>query len=275
MISPPRNQHQDTASMTLNITNRLVNQVRDLASRAGVEIMEIYNTGFEVGAKADNSPVTEADLRAEFLITRGIREEIGSNLPIVGEEAVAAGNIPDVTGTPFWLVDALDGTKEFVKKGSEFTVNIALVENAKPVIGVVHAPAIQETYWGSPLGAVSETGGSQPSPISCRRPPADGLTALVSKSHKTPEVDEYLSKLTIKKEISAGSSLKFCRVAAGQADIYPRMGRTMEWDTAAAHAVLAAAGGSVEKVDGTPLRYGKPGFENPDFIAFGNRSNGT
>ncbi len=255
--------------MTINITNHFINQVRDLAARAGKEIMEIFNAGFTVETKADKSPVTEADRRAETLITNAIREEITSSFPIVGEEAVAAGNIPDVGGTPFWLVDALDGTKEFIKKGPEFTVNIALIENARPVLGVVHAPALKSAYWGSPLGAFAETGGSQPAAISCRRPPADGLVAFVSKSHKTPKVDDYLKQFTIKKEISASSSLKFCRLAAGRADIYPRFGRTMEWDTAAAHAVLAAAGGRVEKFDGAPLGYAKPGFENPDFVAFG------
>ncbi len=255
--------------MTINITNRFIDQVRDLACRAGEEIMEIFNAGFTVETKADKSPVTEADRRAETLITNAIREEITASFPIVGEEAVAAGNTPDIVGTPFWLVDALDGTKEFIRKGPEFTVNIALIEASRPVLGVVHAPALQSSYWGSPLGAFAETDGSQPTAISCRRPPADGLVAFVSKSHKTPEVDEYLKQFTVKKEINAASSLKFCRLATGQADIYPRFGRTMEWDTAAAHAVLAAAGGRVEKLDGTSLNYAKPGLENPDFVAFG------
>ncbi|HEC90503.1 MAG TPA: 3'(2'),5'-bisphosphate nucleotidase [Alphaproteobacteria bacterium] len=255
--------------MTINITKHFVNQVRDLAARAGKEIMEIFNAGFTVEIKADKSPVTEADRRAETLITNAIREGITDSFPIVGEEAVAAGNTPDVGGGPFWLVDALDGTKEFIKKGPEFTVNIALIEATKPVLGVVYAPALKSAYWGSPLGAFAETGGSQPVAISCRRPPVDGLVAFVSKSHKTPKVDEYLKQFTIKKEISASSSLKFCRLATGQADIYPRFGRTMEWDTAAAHAVLAAAGGRVEKFDGAPLAYAKPGLENPGFVAFG------
>ncbi len=258
--------------MTINITNNLVNQVRDLAIRAGEEIMEIFNAGFTVETKADKSPVTEADRRAEALITNAIREEITDSFPIVGEEAVAAGNTPDVGGGPFWLVDALDGTREFIKRRPEFTVNIALIENTRPVLGVVHAPAFHSSYWGGPLGAFAETDGSRPAAISCRRPPAGGLVAFVSKSHKTPEVDEYLKQFTIKKEISIGSSLKFCRLAAGQADIYPRFGRTMEWDTAAAHAVLVAAGGRLEKLDGAPLAYAKPGFENPNFVAFGRPS---
>ena len=137
------------------------------------------------------------------------------------------------------------------------------------MLGVVHAPAIGATYWGSPLGAFAETDGAPPRPISVRRPAADGLVAAVSRSHRTPELDEYLTTVNIKEEITSGSSIKFCMVAAGRADLYPRIGRTMEWDTAAGHAVVLAAGGRVNTLDGGQLRYGKPEFENPHFIVSG------
>ena len=255
--------------MVLNIDLKTVDQVRDITLRAGREIMKIYNSDFQVDEKSDSSPVTEADRLAEDLITKAIREEISDDFPIVAEEAVAAGNIPDVAGTPFWLVDPLDGTKQFVSKRGEFTVNIALIDAGRPVLGVVHAPAIDATYWGSRNGSFAETGPAGAQPIHCRPYPDKGLVVLVSRSHRTPEVDEYLATLDVKKEISSGSSIKFCLVAASQADLYPRFGRTMEWDTAAGHAVLMFAGGEVVNLDETPFTYGKPGFENPNFIARG------
>jgi len=255
--------------VAVNVTVELLDQIGDLAKRAGVEIMKVYNSDFAVEEKADQTPVTQADHIAESLITEHITSQITDAFPVIGEEAFAAGQTPSIEGTPFWLVDALDGTKEFVKKTKEFTVNIALVENAKPVLGVVHAPAINATYWGSAFGCFAQTGGGEPRRTAARTPAADGLVAMVSVSHKTAETDAYLATFTIKKEISAGSSLKFCRLATGHADIYPRFGRTMEWDTAAGHAVLAAAGGQVNDLDGNPLRYGKPGFENPHFVATG------
>ncbi|MBL6946381.1 MAG: 3'(2'),5'-bisphosphate nucleotidase CysQ [Rhodospirillales bacterium] len=231
--------------------------------------MEVYDSDFAVESKNDNSPVTEADRRAEALITDAIRKDITDVFPIVGEEAVSDGIIPDVTGQPFWLLDPLDGTKEFIKRGTEFTVNIALIEIGIPVLGVVHVPATGDTYWGSRYGSFATTGGSAERQIFCRPQPDDGVVAVVSKSHKTPEVDEYLKQFTVRKEIGAGSSLKFCRLATGNADLYPRMGRTMEWDTAAGHAVLRFAGGKVLTLEDKELFYGKSGFENPDFVASG------
>lgn len=253
--------------MTLNIGQGLIRQLCDLANLAGKEIMEVYNGGFDVETKGDGSPVTVADQRAEALITRTIREEISDKIPIVGEEAVSDGKIPEVGSEPFWLVDPLDGTKEFINKRKEFTVNIALIELGLPVFGVVHCPATGDTYWGSRAGAFASIARNAPRPIACRQPDDDGIIALVSRSHRAPEIDEFLATLPIKKEISAGSSVKFCRIAKGEADIYPRVGRTMEWDTAAGHAVLRFAGGSVRTEDGAELGYGKPGFENPNFIA--------
>jgi len=248
-------------------------QVSDVARRAGVEIMRVYNSDFSVNKKDDGSPITEADTAAETIILRSIREGISSDFPIVSEEAVSVGNLPDVQGMPFWLVDPLDGTKEFISRNGEFTVNIALIENNKPVLGVVYLPVKGITYMAAVVGAFIQEDGSERREISCRQAPADGLVAVVSRSHRTPEVDDYLSPFTITRETSAGSSLKFCTVAEGLADIYPRLGRTMEWDTAAGHAVLKFAGGTVQRLDGSAsgseLSYGKPGHENPHFAAAG------
>ncbi|MHA1599019.1 MAG: 3'(2'),5'-bisphosphate nucleotidase CysQ [Alphaproteobacteria bacterium] len=255
--------------MTLNITISLLEQIGDLAKSAGTEILKIYNGEFEVETKADSSPVTEADRIAEALITRGIREGISGKYPIVGEEAFAEGKAPAVHAEPFWLVDALDGTKSFIAKSAEFTVNIALIEAGIPVLGVVHAPALNQTYWGSASGAFAETGGEKPRLITCRFPADDGLVVVASRSHRSPELEEYIATLDVKSSTSAGSSLKFCQIANGGADIYPRIGRTMEWDTAAGHAVVNAAGGSVRTLEDQTLMYGKDGFENPHFVVRG------
>jgi len=238
-----------------------------IAERAGHEILHVYQGEFEVRSKRDASPVTEADERAERLILDRLAE-IVPDTPVIAEESVEAGRIPQIGDRPFLLVDPLDGTKEFVSRNGEFTVNIALIEDASPVLGVVHLPVLGETYWCDGEGdAWCERDGAR-ARIQCRAP-QDGLVAVASRSHGNPETDEYLSRFDIKERISAGSSLKLCRIAEGVADIYPRIGRTMEWDIAAGHAVLAAAGGSVMTLDNTPLRYGKPGFDNPPFVARG------
>ena len=258
--------------MTLNITISLMEQIGNLAKNAGREIMKIYNSDFVVDTKADSSPVTEADRIAEDLITRGIREGITASFPIIGEEAFAAGTAPVIGSGPFWLVDALDGTKSFISRNDEFTVNIALIEGGKPALGVVHAPALGDTYWGSRTGAFAEHKDEEARVITCRTPDEEGLAVVASRNHRTPELEEYISELNVKSSTSAGSSLKFCLIATGAADIYPRLGRTMEWDIAAGHAVVAAAGGSVKKMDGTDMTYAKSGFENPDFIVRGIES---
>lgn len=255
--------------MSLEIKADMVDRVRDIALRAGKEILVVYATDFDVEAKGDASPVTEADRRAETLILDAIRREVSDAWPIVAEEEVAAGKMPNVDGAPFWLVDPLDGTKEFIKRRGDFTVNIALIENGRPKLGVVHAPAKGTTYWGSPLGAFMSTGDGPAVPIRCRPTPEKGLVAVASKSHRNPELEEFLAKLDLAESIAAGSSIKFCLVAAGLADLYPRTGRTMEWDTAAGHAVVLAAGGTVTDFSGRELTYGKPGFDNPHFIVRG------
>jgi 3'(2'), 5'-bisphosphate nucleotidase len=253
----------------LSIGLDLLEQVGQIAKRAGAEILKVYQTDFKVDQKADRSPVTEADRAAEALILHAIREGITDKLPIVGEEAVAAGKAPVIKDSAFWLVDPLDGTKEFISKNGEFTVNIAIVENGRPVLGVVHAPVTRKTYWGAAVGSFAQDGDGPERMIKCRTAPAHGLVAMVSRSHRGPDVDAYLARYKIANEASAGSALKFCVVAEGKADIYPRLGRTMEWDTAAGHAILRFAGGTVEDLEGKVLTYGKPEFENPHFVAKG------
>ncbi|MBL6953453.1 MAG: 3'(2'),5'-bisphosphate nucleotidase CysQ [Alphaproteobacteria bacterium] len=246
--------------------------IEAIALQAGAAIMEIYSRDFAVETKADNSPVTEADQAAEAIIVAALRQ-LTPHIPVVAEEEVAAGHQPDVGAGPFWLVDPLDGTREFISRNGDFTVNIALIRGGAPVLGTVYVPAREETYTAAGPGRVSRRrGAGAAEAISARTPAGDGLVAMVSRSHASPETDDFLADFDIKERIDAGSSLKFCRLAEGAADLYPRLGRTMEWDTAAGHAVLACAGGSVRRLDGSPLRYGKDGFENPYFVARGRES---
>ena len=241
-----------------------------IAREAGASILPFYRGATAVRTKADSSPVTEADVAADRLILAALTR-LEPAIAIVSEESVECALEPAFDPrAPFWLVDPLDGTKEVLAQRDEFTVNIALIEHARPVLGVVHIPARDETY----AGLVGEgawlvrDGGARES-IAARVPPPEGLIALASRSHRSPAVDTFLRTLKLKGETSAGSALKFCLIAQGRADVYPRFGRTMEWDTGAGQAVLEAAGGRVLTLDGRPLSYGKPGFANPDFIAWG------
>ena len=250
----------------------LADAILALALEAGRAIMEVYESDFDVTRKGDESPVTEADVRGEKIILAGLAR-LDPDAVVVAEEAVAAGGLPpgDPASWPrFWLVDPLDGTKEFIARNGQFTVNIALVEGGVPTLGVVHAPAIGETYVGFGPGTARRAKDGGPlAPIAVRRPAEDGLVVVASRSHRDGRTDEFLSTLKVKDLRTAGSSLKFCLVAAGDADLYPRLGTTMEWDIAAGHAVVLAAGGRVDTLDGQPMRYGKPGFENPHFIVRG------
>lgn len=247
----------------------LATSIRDIAVRAGEEIMAVYEGAIEVREKEDKSPVTDADDRAERLILDALGR-LDPSLPVVAEESAAKGQVPELGNGPFWLVDPLDGTKEFISRNGEFTVNIALVVDDAPVIGVVYAPVPQRLFVAYGPGKVfAEDRGSAPRPIAAAASAPDGLVVVASRSHSNPETEAYLAELTVKRMASAGSSLKFCLVAAGEADIYPRLGPTNEWDTAAGHAVLAAAGGSVRTLDGQPLRYRKPTLRNPPFVARG------
>lgn len=245
-------------------------QITDIAIEAGKVILEIYNQDFDVNTKGDSSPVTAADVAAEKIILEKLYA-ITPDIPVLAEESVDAGRIPDLSGGIFWLVDPLDGTKEFIHKRGEFTVNIALVEHGKPTMGVIHVPVKDETYYAYGAGEAFKISiGGVTSKIAVRAAPSEGLTVVASRSHRTPETDDYISKFTVVDLISAGSSLKLCLVAEGKADLYPRLGRTMEWDIGAGQAILEAAGGRVETLDGVPLGYAKAGHGNPYFVAKGN-----
>ena len=238
--------------------------VIEAARAAGEAVLEVYETDFEARTKADGSPVTEADERAQEIIVA----RLGSELPIIAEEDASAGS--DAPAGPFWLVDPLDGTKEFLGRNGEFTINIARIEDGVPVLGVVLAPALGRLFAAAPgqRPFVEDEGGRRE--ISVRAVPAAGVTIVSSRSHgDAGALDRFTASRRVAASVAAGSSLKFCLVAGGEADIYPRFGRTMEWDTAAGHAVVLAAGGRVTDLSGAPLRYGKPGFENPHFIAWG------
>jgi len=246
-----------------------IQDVVEIARAAGDLIMQVYATDFAVRGKDDASPVTEADERAETLIVDALRR-LAPSIPIVAEEMVAAGQVPEI-GDRFWLVDPLDGTKEFISRNGEFTVNIALVVGGEPFLGVVYAPALGRMFSGvAGEGAqVDDLSGQRA--LHVRAVPEQGLTVVASRSHgDAAALDAFLAGRRVAALVNSGSSLKLCLVAAGEADLYPRLGRTMEWDIAAGHAVLRAAGGGVTRLDGSPLLYGKPGFDNPHFVAQGS-----
>jgi 3'(2'), 5'-bisphosphate nucleotidase len=248
----------------------LLEQVLPVARAAGEAILEVYATNFEVRGKSDTSPVTAADERAEALILAALAK-LTPSIPVVSEEAAAAGHIPAV-GRSFWLVDPLDGTKEFINRNGEFTVNIALIENGSPTLGVVLAPALSRLFAGADGGGAFLEENGQRRPITSRAVPGAGLTVVASRSHGDAEaLDRFLAGRKVASQTNAGSSLKLCLVAAGEADLYPRLGRTMEWDIAAGDAVLRAAGGMVRTLSGEPLMYGKPDFANPHFAAWGQQ----
>lgn len=250
----------------------LIPVIRRLAIEAGEKIMEIYQSeDFDVKVKSDDSPVTAADEAADAIISAGLRAAFPDVMLVTEEQA----DSHSTRGDTFLIVDPLDGTKEFIHRRGEFTVNIALVEKGVPTRGVVYAPAKQRMFYTLADGqSVEETGDLNPDQAGPTRAihvsDADNgaLMVVASKSHRDQATDDYISKYNVKDMKSAGSSLKFCLVATGEADLYPRVGRTMEWDTAAGHAVLAGAGGQVVRFDDhSPLVYGKAGYANPFFIA--------
>ena len=252
--------------------DRLTQVMRKLAIEAGEKIMEIYDgPDFDVRAKSDDSPVTAADEAADALISDGLRAAF-PEMPLVTEEQ---SDSHGQSVSTFLIVDPLDGTKEFVQRRGDFPVNIALVEDGQPTLGVVYAPAKGRLFYTDASGVSVEEQGpfdadtpGATAPINVSTPDA-ALRVVASKSHRDAATDDYIGKYEVADMKSAGSSLKFCLVATGEADIYPRLGRTMEWDTAAGHAVLGGAGGKVVRFDDhTVLGYGKPGFENPFFIAY-------
>lgn len=246
---------------------------RRLALEAGEKIMEIYNSDdFDVKVKSDDSPVTEADEAADALISAGLRDAFPDVVLVTEEQAASHSE----KAASFLIVDPLDGTKEFVHRRGDFTVNIAYVEDGVPTRGVVYAPAKERMFYTLADGSAVEEAGpfdkdtpGETSPIKVSDADNGALMVVASKSHRDQATDDYINKYAVKDSKSAGSSLKFCLVATGEADLYPRVGRTMEWDTAAGHAVLQGAGGKVVRFDDhSPLTYGKDGYANPFFIAY-------
>lgn len=264
------------------MTEEQISYLIQLSIRAGEEILKIYAEPFEVENKADGSPVTVADAAAEKIILKGLAERF-PDVPVVAEEAVEAGQLPRV-GSSYFLVDPLDGTKEFLKKNGEFTVNIALVEEGAPVFGVVAAPALGEIYWvgasaSAFKGRIENGAVTDIEAIAVRPAPETGLSVLASRSHMSAETAELIGRLNVAETLSVGSSLKLCWVAAGKADLYPRLAPTMQWDIAAGDAVVRAAGGSVVFAEtGEDFVYrvadnaGKDDLRNPHFIAVSSKA---
>ncbi|MFN4283939.1 MAG: 3'(2'),5'-bisphosphate nucleotidase CysQ [Alphaproteobacteria bacterium] len=250
----------------------------DLARRAGAEVMRVYEAGFTVQTKADDTPVTEADEAAEAVILPALAKLL-PGVPAISEEEAAAGQSPALPvsqhGARFWAVDPLDGTKEFIKRTGEFSVNIALIDGGRPALGVIYGPVGKTLYAAAgPGSAFRQRDGRPKEPIAARAAPADGLVVLASRSHDNDQaLRDRLASLTVRERRKMGSSLKFCMIAEAEADIYLRYGPTSEWDTAAGQAILEAAGGSVTRLDGGPMIYGKArdGFLNPSFVAQGRR----
>ena len=252
----------------------LLNLAADLARRAGAVILAVRERGFETLSKRDASPVTEADHAAEALILEGLRAA-APHIPVIAEEETEAGHRHAV-GREYWLVDPLDGTREFAALRDEFTVNIGLIRDGQPVLGVVGVPAYGELFGGivgsngGPERRAWKRNGAGERPIRARLPPVEGIHVLASRHYATdPRLDVFLEGRTVAQVTNMGSALKIVRVAEGAGDLYPRFGRTMEWDTAAPQAVLEAAGGRLVAMDGSMLGYGKPGWENPPFVCTG------
>lgn len=267
-----------TVAHTTDVDIALAEALLPAAIEAGRLILDVRRRGHVVERKSDASPVTDADRLAEKVILEALAVH-APDVPVIAEEAVDSGHLPEV-GRMFFLVDPLDGTEEFVQGGDDFTVNIGLVRDGMPAMGIVYAPASGGLYWGAAGSGAWKTDvvggmrGPQAS-IHVRPAPSGPVLVVASRSHRTPATDAYIRKFDVADLVSAGSSLKFCLVAAGEADLYPRMGTTMQWDTAAGDAIVRAAGGKVVTMEGAPLPYG-PGdrtgvaaFRNPWFVVAG------
>jgi 3'(2'), 5'-bisphosphate nucleotidase len=248
----------------------LVEPIVALSRQAGDAILEVYATDFDVQAKDDDSPLTQADMAAHRVIDKGLKD-LTPGIPVISEES----GLPDFDERgqweTYWLIDPLDGTKEFVNRNGEFTVNIALIQENRPVLGVVHVPVINKTYTGCECrGATVRNDGGEPQPIEVASKTSDPVRVVGSRSHRGASLDAFLEQLGAVEMLAMGSSLKFCIVAEGKADIYPRLGLTSEWDTAAAQAVVEQAGGAVVELDGSPLAYNaKADILNPHFLVRG------
>lgn len=257
--------------MTQDYTH-LLPAVADIARRAGSAIMAVYRTDFDIERKDDGSPLTLADTASEAVILPALGA-LTPDIPIVSEESAETNATPDTVGSRFWLVDPLDGTREFLKRNDEFCVSIGLIDNGIPVFGVLHGPVLDVTYAAAGSGTATRAFGTDaPQPIACRPPPADGVDVLTSRSHRVDaDLETFLAGYTVSRRVPQGSALKFGRLAAGEADLYPRLGPTMEWDSAGGHAIVLAAGGSVLSLDknfriGGPLQYAKPNYLNGGFL---------
>ncbi len=245
----------------------LVETIADLARRGGEIAMKHHGRVGTVVSKQDDSPLTAADLEVDAFLGAAL-EKAFPDIPVVTEER-AASHVDGLAGQRFFLVDPIDGTKEFVAQRGEFTVNIGLIEDGAPIAGAVCAPAVGRLFAGALRQGAFETpaGGGERRKLQVRKPDNNALIVVASRSHMTPQTQDFVAANPVASLANAGSSLKFCLLAAGEADLYPRFGPTMEWDTAAGHAVLAAAGGTVTQLGGDPLDYGKPAYRNPFFIA--------
>jgi 3'(2'), 5'-bisphosphate nucleotidase len=248
--------------------NTLLLEVTALAREAGRAILEVYASSFSVQEKEDRSPLTEADLRSEKLILAGLKR-IAPEIPVLSEESAQAPYATRRTWGRMWVVDPLDGTKEFVQRNGEFTVNIALVDNQRPVLGIVHAPVLERSYYACEgVGAFRSDAQASGRPIRVAKRGPGPLRVVGSRSHRGSSLDAFLSRVGPHELVEVGSSLKLCLVAEGQADVYPRLGPTSEWDTAAGQCVLEQAGGQVLKLDGEPLEYNRENTLNPSFVGF-------
>jgi 3'(2'), 5'-bisphosphate nucleotidase len=258
--------------MSHNLNERRLNELIALSRRAGNAILEIYGQDFEVETKSDASPLTQADLASHRIICDSLAE-IDPHTPVLSEESAEIDFSERSRWQEYWLVDPLDGTKEFVNRNGEFTVNIALIVGHQPVMGIVHVPVTGMTYFGGAgLGAFRKDNEGEAELISTRIPAADPVVVVGSRSHANPDLERRLEALGAYELVSMGSSLKFCLVAEGKADFYPRLGLTSEWDTAAAQAVVEAAGGQVTTLDGVALPYNtKSSLLNPEFLVFGDK----
>jgi 3'(2'), 5'-bisphosphate nucleotidase len=258
--------------MTDERIDRLAGRTGEIAVAAGQAILEIYRRqDIEVLQKEDNSPLTEADLASHRIICDALAD-LTPGIPLLSEESADVDHAVRSQWREYWLVDPLDGTKEFVNRNDEFTVNIALIRDCEPVLGIVHVPVSGDTYSGIVgVGATRRQAGAKPEPIRVQQPCASPVRVVGSRSHASPKLEQFLQRLGDYRLVSMGSSLKFCLVAEGRADFYPRLGPTSEWDTAAAHAVVLAAGGRVVTLDGRALEYNrKSSYLNPEFLVIGD-----
>jgi len=258
---------------TIRIKSNLIEQLIKISKEAGKAILEIYNTNFDYQIKEDLSPLTDADTLSHNIICERLKV-LTPGIPILSEESC---NIPFSIRSQwcqYWLIDPLDGTKEFIKKNDEFTVNIALIENNNPIIGLIHNPVLNTTYWGSELGTFLSKKNNNPKKIAVQKSQLIKSRIICSRSHKSEELEVYLRSIGKHQIIHAGSSLKFCSIASGESDIYPRFNPTSEWDTAAGQCIVESAGGTVKTLDGKRMQYNKKqSLINPGFICYSGTNN--